>query len=196
VTKDEVIELIWSEVDLDRADTAFHRTLGGVRRVLDPVLVMSPVAARRSSSGQAIRFEQDRYVLDPRVIGFSDVTAFDAAVDTARATSDPAARRAALGDARSLYRGDYFDDCPYFGDSAEVEPTRSRLQTRMAAVLVMLAELEEERGEVRAAAELYGEALDACGGQDAAAAQGLARLGALRHRLRVVKGRGDLLHSG
>lgn len=189
VTKDEVIELIWSEVDLDQADTAFHRTLGGLRRVLDPSLSNPSVpGSDQPSRGLAIRFEQDRYVLDDRIVGFSDVRAFDAAVDTARASSDPAARRAALEKARRLYRGDYFDDCPHFGDSAEVEPTRSRLRDRMATVLVMLAELEEEGGELRAAAELYRAALNVSGGQDAMAAEGLARLGALRVHLRVVDG--------
>ncbi|TMB56148.1 MAG: hypothetical protein E6J47_05630 [Chloroflexi bacterium] len=32
--KDEMIELIWPDVDLERADLAFHRTLGGLRSTL------------------------------------------------------------------------------------------------------------------------------------------------------------------
>ena len=38
VLKDEVIEVLWPEVSLTQADLAFHRTLGGLRRVLEPDL--------------------------------------------------------------------------------------------------------------------------------------------------------------
>ena len=36
VAKDEVLELIWPDTDLERADLAFHRTMVGLRRTLDP----------------------------------------------------------------------------------------------------------------------------------------------------------------
>ncbi len=36
VAKDEVLELIWPDVDLERADLAFHRTMAGLRATLDP----------------------------------------------------------------------------------------------------------------------------------------------------------------
>src|SRR5947209_2299806 len=33
-TKDEIIDVIWPDVPIECADTAFHRTLGGLRRTL------------------------------------------------------------------------------------------------------------------------------------------------------------------
>ena len=44
VAKDEVLDLIWPDTEVERADLAFHRTLGGLRHTLDP-----PVAASTPS---------------------------------------------------------------------------------------------------------------------------------------------------
>ena len=58
VAKDEVLDLIWPDTDVERADLAFHRTLGGLRHTLDP-----------SGGGKGtIRFHNDRYRLDPAVL--------------------------------------------------------------------------------------------------------------------------------
>jgi hypothetical protein len=56
-------------------------------------------------------------------------------------------------------------------------------------VLVMLGELAEERGDVRGAELLYREALDMAEDRAGAAADGLARVGAVRTELRVVSSR-------
>jgi DNA-binding SARP family transcriptional activator len=180
-TKEEMVDLIWEEIDLAAADLAFHRTMGGLRRALQP--------AAPSRGRSAIRFDHDRYVLDPSIVTWTDVAAFNAAVDEAFASPDPFAKAMALEEARRLYRGDYFDDCPYFGDSADVEPTRTRLRGRYVDVLVMLGELAEERGDVRGAELLYREALDMAEDRAGAAADGLARVGAVRTELRVVSSR-------
>lgn len=177
VTKDEVIELIWDEMDLGAADQAFHRTLGGLRRTLQP---------DAAGPGSAIDFDHDRYRLDPSIVTWTDVMAFDAAVDEADASADPIDKAMALEEARRLYRGEYFDDCPYFGDSAEVEPTRRRLRARYVEVLVMLGELAEERGDARSAGSLYREAMSTAEEPPAAAIDGITRLGRLDRQLRVV----------
>ena len=118
VTKDEAVELIWPDVDLDRADLAFHRTLGGLRRTLEP-------GRGQRQGSKAIGFSNDRYRLDPAVVAWSDVATFEQRLADACATTDPAAALAALTEARSLYRGEYLDDCPFYGDGAHVEDRRA-----------------------------------------------------------------------
>ncbi len=75
VAKDEVLELIWPDVDLERADLAFHRTMGGLRSTLDP--------DHRKGDGSAVRFAHDRYRLADPVVAWSDVDAFLGALDDA-----------------------------------------------------------------------------------------------------------------
>lgn len=69
-TKDEILELVWPDVDLDRADVAFHRTLLGLRSVLQP-------GRRSRGASAAIAFHHDRYRIDPSIIAWSDVGEFE-----------------------------------------------------------------------------------------------------------------------
>jgi tetratricopeptide (TPR) repeat protein len=180
ISKDEVIEMIWEEMDLEAADLAFHRTLGGLRRTLQPGMT--------TPTTSVIGFDHDRYTLEPGVVSWTDYDAFEAAVDEASGGSDRFVKAMALEEAHRLYRGEYFDDCPFFGDSAEVEPTRDRLRQRFVSVLVMLGELAEERGDRHGADASYRQALEVTGGQSADAAAGLARLSALGRDLRLAAG--------
>ena len=95
----------------------------------------------------AIRFHNDRYRLDPTVVGWSDLDAFDAALGRAIDATVPTDRLAALEEARGLYRGDYLDDCPYYGDSADVEDRRARIRARYADALGMLVETYTAAGD-------------------------------------------------
>ncbi len=167
LAKDEALELIWPDVDIERADLAFHRTLGGLRRTLDP---------DGRSGKHGIRFHNDRYRLDPLVVGWSDVAAFQARLDQARdATAGPEHLRL-LEEARSLYRGDYLDDCPFYGDSAFVEERRSSLRGRWIDLLVALGEGYETAGDRVSAAASYRDALGWAADGCPPAAAGLARL--------------------
>ena len=168
--KDEVIELIWPDVDLERADLAFHRTLGGLRTTLEP-------GRRGGNRGGAITFYNDRYRLAPSVVAWSDVRAFDEAM-AGSTDPDPDEAVRHLERARALYRGDYLDDCPFYGDSAQAEERRSLLRGRYVDLLLALGERYERRGDRPAAAESFRAARsasdDALPGADAA----LARLSA------------------
>ncbi len=149
--KDEIIELIWPDVDLDRADLAFHRTLGGLRSTLDP-------GRAGRDRGAAIAFHNDRYRLDPAVIEWDDVTAFEGRMVDAGAAADPDAVLVHLERARSLYRGDYLDDCPFYGDSAFVEERRSLMRGRLVDLLLALGQRYEQRGDRPAAAASFRQA--------------------------------------
>jgi DNA-binding SARP family transcriptional activator len=150
VGKDEALEMIWPDTDLERADLAFHRTLGGLRHTLD---------TDGRSARQVVRFYNDRYRLDPGLVDWSDVGAFLARLDEARASVDRADSLRLLEAARALYRGDYLDDCPFYGDSAHVEDRREALRGRCVDLLLTLGEGYELGGDRVSAAAAYRDAL-------------------------------------
>jgi DNA-binding SARP family transcriptional activator len=148
--KDEILELVWPDVDLDRADVAFHRTMLGLRSMLKP-------GRRPRGSAGPIGFHNDRYRLEASVVAWSDVGEFDRLLaEAARAEPDDALR--ALEQARALYRGDYLDDCPFYGDSAQVEDRRSDARQRYVDVLIELGERYALRGDRTSAAASYRQA--------------------------------------
>lgn len=165
-SKDEMVELIWPDVDLERADLAFHRTLGGLRSTLRP---------GRDRAG-AITFHNDRYRLDPGLIEWSDVAAFEEQMGAASAATDPAGALLNLERARSLYRGDYLDDCPFYGDSAFVEDRRAFLRGRFVDLLLTLGARYEERRDLPAAAACYRQARQVAGEEVRVADVALDRL--------------------
>ncbi|HEX6141058.1 MAG TPA: hypothetical protein VF013_11445, partial [Candidatus Limnocylindria bacterium] len=171
VAKDEIVEMVWPDVDLERADLAFHRTLGGLRTTLEP-------ARRGGDRGTAIGFHNDRYRLDAATIGWSDVQAFEEAATAAGAASDPDEAVRLLERARSLYRGEYMDDCPFFGDSSQVEERRALLRGWFADLLVALGERYEARGDRPAAAACFRQARAVAEDDLPQADDGLMRLGA------------------
>jgi hypothetical protein len=144
--KDEILEVVWPDADLDRADMAFHRTMLGLRSVL------SGGSPTHGSDGP-ITFTNDRYRLRPDRVAWSDVFVFDDLVGRARATSDGAERLHLLEAARGLYRGEYLDDCPFYGDSASVEERREELRERYVDLLVDLGLEYAQRGDRSGAAD-------------------------------------------
>jgi len=170
-TKDEIVEVVWPDVDLSHADAAFHRTLVGLRGMLEP--------GRPPREGStAIRYHNDRYRLDPELVEWSDVDAFSEALATASAAGSGEEAIAHLEAARALYRGDYLDDCPFYGDSEYVEERRRLLRGRCVDLLVALGERHEARGDRPAAAAAFREAVSMAGGGCLPAEAGLVRLGA------------------
>lgn len=168
--KDEILELIWPDVDLERADVAFHRTMLGLRSMLQP-------GRRGRGASAAIGFHNDRYRLDPEIVGYSDVAEFEQLIRSA-GTADPDERLRLLERARSLYRGDYLDDCPYYGDSADVEDRRGALRRRYVDLLVELGDRYAERGDRPAAASCYRDAQGLADDELPRVADALSRLGA------------------
>ena len=152
LAKDEALELIWPDTDVERADLAFHRTLGGLRHTLD---------LRGDGGKSSVRFHNDRYRLDPGLIEGSDVATFLARLDEARDGRGGVETLRLLEEARGLYRGEYLDDCPFYGDSVYVEDRRGSLRGRSVDLLIAL-----------------GEGYEASVDRASAAAAGLARLAA------------------
>jgi hypothetical protein len=169
-SKDEIVELIWPDVDLERADLAFHRTLGGLRTTLEP-------ARRGGNRGTAITFHNDRYRLDSALIAWSDVTAFEDEMAAATGSADEELATRHLERARSLYRGDYLDDCPFYGDSAQVEERRELVRGRFVDLLLALGERYEARGDRPAAASCLRQARQVNGESPGPADEALNRVG-------------------
>ena len=169
--KDEILELIWPDVDLDRADVAFHRTMLGLRGMLHPT-------GRARGSAGPIAFHNDRYRLEPSVVDWSDVAEFERQL-TAASAEDAVASLGALETARGLYRGDYLDDCPFYGDSAQVEERRTELRARYVDLLIELAERHAARGDRGAASACLREAGSVALEEEPRVSQALARLAAV-----------------
>ena len=168
VAKDEALELIWPDTEIERADLAFHRTLGGLRHTLDP----------GGGGKRAVRFYNDRYRLDPQMIAWSDVAVFLTRLGEARVATDRNEHLRLLEEARALYRGEYLDDSPFYGDSVFVEDRRASLRGRAIDLLVALGgayEAISDRGSASAAyREAIAVAIDGCPEAEA----GLTRLAA------------------
>jgi predicted ATPase len=169
VTKDECIEVIWPDAELAQGDLNFHRTLAGLRGTLEP-------DGRSTSSGSVI-FTNGRYRLSPSVVGWLDVGEFEQRLLNASQATDEGAAIRGLEAARSLYGGDYLDDCPVYGDSGYVEDRRGLLRGRLVDALIDLGRRYETRGDSTLAAARFREALSVSEGDCPSATGGLDRLG-------------------
>jgi DNA-binding SARP family transcriptional activator len=172
VTKDEVAEVIWSDLDIEKADSAFHRTLAGLRRTLEPDL-------GRGRQSQTILYHHERYWLEPACVAWSDSDALLAAAEQGM----NALRQGHTGHALhkleyacQLYRGDYMDDCPFFGDSSYVEEQRAALRTCCRDVQLALGSAYEAQGRAGEAISAYRRALVLSAEDCPAAMEGLERL--------------------
>jgi len=143
--KDEAIELMWPESPLPVADTAFHRTMLGLRRTLG------------GADEDVIEYRAGRYFLGETTIGSSDLAELEDLLDASGTENEPQARITLLERCRSLNRGVYLDDCPFYGTSVFVEVRRSLVNSVMTAVLYELGDLYEATGHPALAAMRRGE---------------------------------------
>ncbi len=84
--------------------------------------------------------------------------------------------RSIFAEALGLYRGDYMDDCPFFGDSTYVEELRAELRDQRVEMLLALGSVYERLAQPGEAATCYRRALAAADGDCPRADEGLARL--------------------
>jgi two-component SAPR family response regulator len=155
IDKDEAIEIIWPDAPLDVADTAFHRTMLGLRGTLQA----------GGMGGAAVAYLGGRYVLESGLISWSDVSELEQSIEASAMTPDQRTRAELLEACRQMNRADYMDDCPFFGTSVQVESSRALLRTVRHAVLVELAQLYASEGHLALSAMRRAEA-DALEGPD------------------------------
>src|SRR5215210_6173683 len=92
--REQVINLLWPDLESEAAANNLHRTLHFARRVLEP--------KARATPPRSLRLRDERLALYPDGQLWVDVEAFEDAVTTARRTREPAAYRLAI----DLYAGE------------------------------------------------------------------------------------------
>lgn len=137
IEKDEAVETIWPDASLTVADSAFHRTLLGLRGSL-----------RAGGFGDAVEFRSGRYVLASGLISWADTWELERLINASAVTPLLQDRIDLLEQCRQLNQADYMDDCPFFGTSVYVEARRSMLRAVRHAVLAELADLYRAAGHI------------------------------------------------
>jgi len=151
VTKDELLDLQWPELDLASVENNLHRTLHALRRVLEPDL-------QPRQPSRYVVYRRDRYWLNPAVPAWIDAEEFTEAFARGRRLESQGQEEAALVQYRqagALYRGEYMQDCPILADSAVVEPVRERLRETYVALMLRLGRQHEEAGQWSEALDCY-----------------------------------------
>ena len=127
--REEIIELLWRDLDPDAADNQLRKTLHEARRSLDP----DPAATfHHILSGDTLALQDGAWI---------DLDAFEDAAAEARRARDPVAYEAAIG----LYGGDLLPEDRY------EDWARSRqeaVRTDFVALLVEWARLLEARADL------------------------------------------------
>ena len=142
VHREQVMEFLWPELGRRAASNNLRRTLHVARRALEP----DPSASRYLIS------HGEHLTLCPDGPLWVDVEAFEEVAATVRRSGDPAAYRAAL----DLYAGDLLPEDPY---EDWAEDRRRQLRRNYLDMLVEMAELCEERGDLGAAIDALREAV-------------------------------------
>jgi DNA-binding SARP family transcriptional activator len=177
--RERLMEWLWPSLDQEAAANNLHHALHVARRILDP--------ASDSAASGYLRLRDEQLALCPEGPLWVDVEAFEEAAATARHVLDPAAYRAAI----DLYAGELFPQDRY---EAWAEARRAELRMTYLSLLVELAGLYEQRGQL-------GEAIEALGrvvAQEPAheeAHVGLMRLYALWGRRREALGQYERLRE-
>jgi DNA-binding SARP family transcriptional activator len=145
--REQAMELLWPDLDADAALNNLHHVLHVARRTLEPT------APAGSAASRYLHLRDEWLALCPEGPLWVDVEAFEEAAATARhALVEPAAYRAAM----DVYAGELLpEDCyePW------VEGRREELSGAYLSLLMELAGLYEERGELEAAIEALGRAV-------------------------------------
>ena len=163
--RERLMGLLWPDLDERSAANNLRYALHVARKTLEPAPGTAP---------RYLQLQGAQVALCPEGLLWVDVLAFEEAVATARRARHPVACRAAL----DLYAGDLLPGDLYEGWAEE---RRRELQGAYLALLLELAGLHEERGELEAAIEALEEAVAAePTGEEAYA--GLMRLHALSGR--------------
>lgn len=137
--REQVMDLLWPELDPDAAANNLHKILHIARRALEPNLAPGSPSAY-------LRLQKDWLVLQCSGTPWIDAEAFEAAAAVARRTRDPADYRSAL----ELYTGDLLPEDRYEEWAAT---RRDALRLEYLALLGELARLHEARGEYGLAIE-------------------------------------------
>jgi predicted ATPase/DNA-binding SARP family transcriptional activator/DNA-binding CsgD family transcriptional regulator len=137
IHRERAMYLLWPELGSKAAANNLRQALHAARQVLDP-------GASTAAFSSYLRLEDELLALYPNGHVWVDLEAFEAATAVARHSRDPALYRAAL----NLYAGDLLPKDRY-ADWAE--DRRTQAWQAFLTLLVEMAELCEERGDLGSA---------------------------------------------
>ncbi|MBA3472588.1 MAG: tetratricopeptide repeat protein, partial [Rubrobacter sp.] len=163
--RERLMGLLWPDLDERSAANNLRYALHVARKTLEPA---------QGTASRYLQLQGEQVALCPDGPLWVDVWVFEEAVATARRARDPVAYRAAV----DLYAGDLLPGDLYEGWAEE---RRRELRGTYLALLLELARLHEERGELEAAIEALEEAVAAEPTREEAHV-GLMRLHALSGR--------------
>lgn len=144
VPKDRLIELLWPEENLDRANREFDRAVHYIRR--------------DARGPDDTRHYVDKILDSWRLVTdqwWVDAWEMLRLIDEAQRETEPDAKKERLKTAISLYRGEFCDDC-YF---PWAEPVRERFRNAFLRACAQFAELLADSGDLRQAIDVLDLAL-------------------------------------
>jgi DNA-binding SARP family transcriptional activator/DNA-binding CsgD family transcriptional regulator len=140
VHREQVQELLWSDLGADAAANNLHGTIHRLRRLLEPGL-------GQGGDSYFLKLQSNVLRLRTSPALWIDVHAFELAVRNARVTLDPEKYEAAL----ALYGGDLLPEDLY---ADWVAALRSTLHARFVGLLRQLASIYEQAGELASAIQM------------------------------------------
>lgn len=146
ISREELVELLWPDLDYQSALKNLNTTVYNLRRSLEPNL-------RRGRDSRYILYESGHYRFSGNHDCWLDVDAFEQGIRSARRSADPESRIEYYQQALSLYRGDYLSDLRY----TEVWSSgqNDRYQSLYLNGMEELGALCEETGRGAEAEDLY-----------------------------------------
>jgi len=135
--REQVMDLLWSDLDAEAAANNLHKTLYVARRTLEPDLPPS-------TASSYLHLQGDLVTLRARGELWIDVDEFEAAANAARRSRDPARYESAV----ELYVGDLLPEDRY---EEWAVGRREVLAAGYLGLLIELAQLHEQLGHVEAA---------------------------------------------
>ncbi len=175
--REQAMDLLWPGLDPGAAANNLHHALHVARHVLEPA----------TAASRHLHLRGEQLALCPEGPVWVDVEAFEEAAATARHALEPAAYRAAI----ELYSGELLPEERY---EAWAEDRRAQLRGVYLALLVELAGVYEERGELGRTIEALGRVVVVEPTHEEAHLE-LMRLYALLGRRREALGQYELLRK-
>jgi predicted ATPase/DNA-binding SARP family transcriptional activator/Tfp pilus assembly protein PilF len=141
--REQIMEALWPDLETEVAANRLNGAVHELRQILEPGL-------ERPAASKLLRLERDILILADVSHIWVDADAFEALLNKANATKDPAQVEQLLEEAWALYEGDYLLEELY---SEWATTRRESLRRGWMGLLLRLAELRAERGALTSAIE-------------------------------------------
>jgi DNA-binding SARP family transcriptional activator len=136
LTRDQAIELLWPDLDPEKAARNMRVTLTHLRRLLEPDRSGGEASYHLRTDGDRIRLLESEFLS----VDLWTLNALDKRAGQARADGDIDRAAALLADAVALWRGEPLPDLHYAGDP-DIEVEADQVRGRHVGHLLALSEL-------------------------------------------------------